>query len=207
MIGAMIKRGATGSVTVPKFQPKAGITKTAALDTLDDVLRSVEQTDQPGVGMADQGLMSQVMPQVMAQTADALDPALKAVTTSRKETAAEAVSLEQLAADAARGVQQVEVEPTPEISPEVESYLQKVEDHTEMAPKEIVIADGTQTSPVDHQYPSQPVVVLPITQEEEKEGAKKSPKFSIRWLVEWSRRLMKMFIGKIIYRPVEGSTA
>jgi hypothetical protein len=151
--------------------------------------------------------MSQVMPQVMTQTADSLDTTKTMSSATQKEKPAPAISLEQVATDAVGGVQTVEAIPTPEISPEVESYLQKVEDTAGMAPKEIVIADGTQTAPVAHQYPSQPVVVLPITKEQEEEGAKKNPKFSIRWLVEWSRRLMKIFFGKVIYRPVEGTVS
>jgi hypothetical protein len=46
------------------------------------------------------------------------------------------------------------------------------------------------------------VIVLPITPATEDAGERKNPKWSIRWLVEWSRKLMKAFSGKIIYREV-----
>ncbi|NCN45630.1 MAG: hypothetical protein COU63_03785 [Candidatus Pacebacteria bacterium CG10_big_fil_rev_8_21_14_0_10_36_11] len=144
------------------------------------------------------GLISQVMPQVIRDATDTLNP--KSVSSIGGKEATKNVSLEQIAIDAARGAQQVEVEPSPEIPPEVESYLQKVEQHQETAPQEIVIADGSQTQPNDHQYPSQPVVVLPITPEIEKQGAHKNPRFSIRWLVEWSHKVMKIFSGKVVYR-------
>lgn len=153
-----------------------------------------------------EGVFTQAMPQAVADAAQAVDLLQQAGATSRKE-AGESVSLDQIAADAARGVQVVETEPSPEISPEVESYLQKVEENKDMAPPEIVIADTTQALPANRQFPSQPVIVLPITPEAEQAGVKKGPQFSIRWLVEWSRRLMKAFAGKIIYRPIEGSTA
>lgn len=200
-----MKRGFTGmSPVVPTPAPTVESPPKETLDT-DDALSVLEKVIDE---VENEGVMSQVVPQVMAQTADALDPALAvpANPTSTRKEASESVSLDQVAVEAARGVQQVEVERKMEIPPEVESYLQQVEDHKDTAPKEVVIADGSQTTPTDHQYPAQPVVVLPITAEEEKSGAKKSPKFSIRWLVEWSQRLMKMFTGKVIYRSVPEST-
>jgi len=44
---------------------------------------------------------------------------------------------------------------------------------------------------------------LPITKKEDKEGRKKSPKYSFRWLVEWSHKIIKVFAGKVIYRQVK----
>lgn len=183
---------------------------TQALQTLERVINEVK-TAMPTkqTAPAIQGALSQVMPQVVTQTIDqATTPQpVSGPRAAQKETAVGAVSLDQVAVDAARGAQLAEIEPTPEISPEVESYLQKVEDRKDMAPPEIVIADGSQTAPATRQYPSQPVVVLPITEEQEQIGAKKSPKFSLRWLVEWSRKIMKMFAGKVIYRSVKESVA
>lgn len=212
-IGAMIKRGLNGDVpSSPPSQSDVAI-KTppppqqndpTALNTLERVLDEVEAAMPTDA--AAEGVVSQVVPQVVEQTAMAASQA-QPVSVSTSKEAAESVSLEQVAQDAARGAQQVELEPQPEIPPEVESYLQKVEDNQQTAPEEIVIADGSQTQPTDHQYPSEPVVVLPITAKEEQLGAKKSPKLSIRWLVEWSRRLMKVFAGRIIYRPIKESTA
>ena len=190
-IGALIKRGVTGAtsaglVNSDKKLPADNSTASAkTLNTLEETLNQVEALSPP-----------------TAEPPIKTNPSV----TSRKE-AVESVSLDQVALDAARGVQEAEAEPQPEISPEVESYLQKVEEQKDSAPQEIVIADGSQTTPTDHPYPAQPVVVLPITAEEEKVGVKKSPKFSVRWLVEWSRRLMKVFMGKIIYRPLEESQA
>ncbi|MBP9819758.1 hypothetical protein KBC79_03390 [Candidatus Woesebacteria bacterium] len=111
-------------------------------------------------------------------------------------------SIDQSIVDAGGGVQYVEQEPVPEIPVEVESFIQRVENHQQTAPQEIVIADGTQGNAQTH-YPSKPVVVLPITEEIEKEGESKSPRFSVRWLVEWSHKIIKMFAGKVIYRQVK----
>lgn len=97
--------------------------------------------------------------------------------------------------------QQVELEKTPELPVEVEGFLKKVDDLSNQKPPEIFIADGTQESAAVS-YPSRPVVVLPITEEAEKVGAHKNTTFSIRWLIEWSRKIMKLFAGKVIYRQV-----
>lgn len=97
------------------------------------------------------------------------------------------------------GVQSVEQEPTPEISPEVESFLKHAEQQPDQLPQEIVIADNQDVSSVAH-HPKQPVVVLPISAQDQAVGAKKDFKFSIRWLVEFSVKIMKKFSGQVIYR-------
>jgi len=99
----------------------------------------------------------------------------------------------------APSIQFVEGEKSPELSPEVESFIQQVQKE-ETAPKEIVIADAQDSMASDDQYVSERVVVLPITPEIQKKGKRKSVKFSIRWLVEWSQKIIKMFQGKVVYR-------
>lgn len=118
--------------------------------------------------------------------------------TSAKESLT-STPVEKPSAESATGLQMVEVEQAPEMPVEVEGFIQHVEDHQEQLPHEIVVADGS----LQLQSPAlslKPVVVLPITPEVEEVGAKKGPSWSIRWLVEWSRKLMKMFNGAIIYR-------
>jgi len=97
------------------------------------------------------------------------------------------------------GVQAVEQEKTPEIAPEVESFLKHAEQQPDQLPQEIVIADNQEVSSVAH-HPKQPVVVLPITAQDQADGKNKDYKFSIRWLVEWSVKIIKKFSGKVIYR-------
>lgn len=142
-----------------------------------------------------------VAPQAVAtainQSTDSLNPANP--TRSAKEKLASSASIDSAPIDAGGGVSLVEHEKMPEIPIEVESFLHRVEDHQNQAPQEIVIADGTaETSKAN--YPSTPVVVLPITQDEDKEGQKKSLKFSFRWLVEWSHKVIKLFAGKAIFK-------
>jgi len=122
------------------------------------------------------------------------------------ETVTAASTIEQSAAatlEANAGGQYIEVEPmAPEIPVEVEGYLQEVKDHQDQLPQEIVIADNQMQLMPSTAQPLRPVVVLPISPEEEVMGAKKNPSWSLRWLVEWSRKLMKTFTGKIIYRQL-----
>lgn len=116
-----------------------------------------------------------------------------------KEAVEISTSPDQASVDAGAAVQYVEHEKNPEIPVEVEGYLQKVEDFADENPPEIFIADGTEEQS-DTSYPSRPVVVLPISQKVEEEGSKKAPSFSVRWLVEWSHKIVKMFAGKVIYK-------
>ncbi len=153
-------------------------------------------TLSPGV---DGGVLPQALPMAVAQaTAPLLNPAAPGTNAKERPQAAAEQTADNTFTDAG-GVQTVEQERTPEIPPEVEAYMQKVQDHADQAPQEVVIADGTQESATTP-YPSRPVVVLPITPEVEKEGLKKGPLYSIRWLIEWSHKIIKMFAGKVIYR-------
>jgi hypothetical protein len=70
------------------------------------------------------------------------------------------------------GAQAVEVEKSAEIPPEVESFMESVEDHQFKAPQEVVVADATAQQPTGH-YASEPVIVLPTTSQKVQEGKKK----------------------------------
>lgn len=163
------------------------------LDVLDQVLTKVET----GALKDSAGVIAQAVPQATLDATNTLNPTQP--TTSLKESVA-AVSPDISSAEAGAGLQQVEYETSPELPVEVESYLQRVEDHQDQAPDEIVIADGTTQPSVAHPPIKKPVIILPITAEEEKTGQKKSLHWSVRWLVEWSKKIMKMFSGEVVYR-------
>lgn len=94
----------------------------------------------------------------------------------------------------------VETEPLKEMPLEVESFIEEVKDHQEQLPQEIVLADGDITlSPV--QYPAQPVVVIPMTEEMDKEAEKKGPEFSIRWLREYCHKVIRSFKNVVYKQP------
>lgn len=104
--------------------------------------------------------------------------------------------------EAGASLQYVEQEKNPEMPPEVEGFLQHVDSHVEQAPQEIVLSNVGDT-PLPTRVPKKSVIVLPITPEIEKLGGRKGPKYSVKWLVEWSRKIIKMFQGTVVYRPVQ----
>lgn len=142
--------------------------------------------------------MSAAVPLAVAQASDTLNPSVAMPVSTAKEAVERSAQPDMAKVDAGTGVQVVEYETTPEIPVEVESFLQRVEDNQDQLPQEIVIA-GNAAQLINQPPALKPVIVLPITPEIEAVGAKKNPQFSVRWLVEWSRRLMKMFSGKILY--------
>jgi len=91
----------------------------------------------------------------------------------------------------------VEREVTPEVPPEVE----KVE---AVAGAEISlpqpVTDDTGAVIVDTPTPQQVKITLPLSEEEIERGLGYKITFSIRWLGEWCRRLLKIVGGKFIYR-------
>lgn len=192
----------TNQVSQQQSQPiqEQTIAEDQQLETLSKVIDQVEAERDS----SEMGAVAQAVPQVVQNIPDPLNPPNPTpVGITKKETyvAGPGISAEASAATAEYpgGIQSVEQEKSPEISPEVESFLQQAKEQQNQLPQEIVVADNQDVSAVTH-HPKTPVVVLPITQEEQKEGKRKSTKMSIRWLVEWSIKLMKKFSGKIIYR-------
>ena len=167
------------------------------LNVLDQVLTKIEQSVLDSSVAASAGTIAQAIPQATLDVTNTLNPTQ--LTTSLKETVRN-VSPDISSVEAGAGLQQIEYEPSPELPVEVESYLQKVEEHRDQVLNEVVIADGTTAPSVAHPSIKKPVIVLPITAEEEKAGQKKPLYLSIRWLVEWSKKIMKMFAGEVIYK-------
>ena len=153
---------------------------------LDLALQAIDEASQQAVGVIAQPAINQL----------AQDQAPPVSARGGKERSG-ATSLEVVVDTGGLGA--VEHEPTPEIPPEVEEYVKRVEDHAETLSQPIVV-DGQQVGSVSSHHPTQPVVVLPITEDDEKKAKFKSPKHSIRWLVEWSHKIVKKFVGKVIYR-------
>lgn len=186
----------TASLTPPPANP---------LDSVAQAVPSViaQQTDtlNPGYVSPTPKEIWQTLPVVPdAVATDSIQPVENLAGPSTQEAVA------QPTVEAGAHAQYVEVEPpSPEIPVEVEGYLQEVKDHQEQLPQEIVIAADQVTLQPTQNQPLRPVVVLPITPEMETAGLKKNPSWSLRWLVTWSRKLMKMFAGKIIYRPEESA--
>ncbi|MBW7944711.1 hypothetical protein H3C70_04940 [Patescibacteria group bacterium] len=147
---------------------------------------------------------AQAVPMAVTSMTDTLNPPDVVGGGTAKETPLLSVTVEHPAVDQAGGVQYVETEKSHELPPEVEGFIKKVEDNVDQIPEEIVIADQ-QTGQSLPRVLAQPVVVLPITSKMEEEGKKKPPTYSIRWLIEWSWKMMKRFSGKVVYREEEAA--
>lgn len=183
--------------------PPRAVTSVQSTPTLPNQTPPQASSAQPQAPLDDDSsVVAQALPTAVTQVADYqdyvnLNP--PAATKTGKEQA-EATTPDQGAVEAGATIQYVEHEPQPEIPPEVDGYIKRVQDHATQVPQEIVLADENQTLPDQKALPSTPVVVLPITEETEQKAKFKSPKFSIRWLVEWSHKIIKKFVGKVVYR-------
>lgn len=198
-LGQMLQsrlQGTAQSTSSTQMAPSSNASQAQPQDTIQQNLGTFEEVLDEIQNSVPHGVV-----QAVDQATDTLNPQQQSIRTA-KEHVGLASSPDASVVDMGGGVQTVEHEKNPEIPVEVESFLQRVEDHHETAPTEVVIADGTSEVP-SNSYPSMPVIVLPITQDEDAQGAKKSTKFSFRWLVEFSHKIIKMFTGKVIYRQEE----
>ncbi len=157
---------------------KTDLSDEAKLLALDEAMDQAQSATPPtdDTGQVPTGFASRRTPEVVARTAPQTTEVLPA------------------------GL--AEVEKSGEIPPEVSEYLTRVEDHADTLPQEIVV-EGDNMSVQPSQAPVMPVIVLPISPDDEIKAKGKNHTFSIAWLVEWSHKIIKMFLGKVIYRPAE----
>ena len=159
------------------------LTEEDRLQLIESVLAEVSQT--PSV-------LDQVAPAAMLAS-DPLNPPGVTGSTSKKPESAGGQSVQEVG-----GAAQVEYEHSAELPVEVEGFLERVEDHADKLPQEIVVTDtGIQAAPQKH--PTQTVMVIPLTQEEAAEQPK-DVKLSFTWLFEWSHKMIKKFVGKVVYK-------
>jgi len=187
---------------VTSNQDQSQMTDDKKLDILDQVISEVETSsikNSPTVNQPmEPSVLDAVMPEATLQATDTLNP--QAAMTTAKEKV-EATQVIEAPADIG-GSAQVEQEKTPELPVEVEQYLSHVEDNADQLPQQIVVTGDDIAIEPSHR-PTTPVIVLPITPENEKEAQFKGPSWSIRWLVEWSHKIIKKFVGKVIYRRID----
>ena len=191
---SLVQRLLGGSGFTQVVQPPAVTTSSTSdqLARLENVLAEVKATAQSSS-------IAQVVPQVIAQATDTLN--VPTVTSARRPEQSSALTPD-VAPELTGHVQVVEQELSPELSPEVEGYLQAIENHADQKPQEIVLADGS--LPTQHSnIPVKKVIVLPISAEDTTLAAKKNPTWSIKWLVSWSERIIKMFRGAVVFRTSE----
>lgn len=190
--------GVAGRALDKKNVKSEQVSELERLDLLEKVLDDIDAKQATPLQISKDKSADQFANVDSFDQRNARDQDMSYVSAGRKEASEGGLGSSQ---EQAAAIQYVEEEKSPELPIEVEKYIKEVKTDQEKAPKEIVIAQAVDSMPDDDQYVSERVVVLPITPEIEKKGRRKSPKFSIRWLVEWSKKIMKIFEGKVIYRP------
>lgn len=200
----MSKTPPTSPSLPPDTVPEAGISDQAKRALFEDTIAVAEQLElTPEVAPENRptaGLDTSDLGQVAASLPQAVDELVSQQTPQQTATAGIKERMTQSSMETGATGGAVEYEPSSELPPEVESYITKVTDHTEQLPQEVVIA-GDAVHLTQPTYAAQPVVVLPVTQMVEEVGRKKNTTFSVRWLVEWSQKMIKLFAGKVVYRP------
>lgn len=93
-----------------------------------------------------------------------------------------------------------EAAPPKETGPEVKDWLTKLETGEEIKLPQPVIDDSGQVM-LDNVAPQQVTVTLPLTEEEMNRALHVKIIYSLRWLAEWTKRLIKIVGGKFLYKP------
>jgi len=93
-----------------------------------------------------------------------------------------------------------EVAPVKETGPEVKDWLTKLETGEEIKLPQPVTDDNGQVM-LDNATPQQVTVTLPLTEEEMNRALHVKIIYSLRWLAEWTKRLIKIVGGKFLYKP------
>lgn len=181
--------------------PSTPSTISAPLDVVSAVNEVAQDLEVPETVTEEAPAVTEELTQVLHQRVDTLNPPNAIGGGTAKEAPMLNISVERPAVDVVPGMQQVEVERAHEMPPEVEGFLKTVEDNHDQVPQEIVISNP-QTGQALPRVMAQPVIVLPLTPQMEDEGKKKPPNFSVRWLIEWSWKVMKVFSGKVVYRKM-----
>ena len=176
------------------------------LELLDQIISEVEAKKQASqvnssssiLSPQSSGVVAQAMPQAMDQAVQTQTAQVASVRSGVKESAQGLQVFESIPGA------QVEYENSAEIAPEVAEFVKEVEAHDQL-PQEIAISGDSISLSQPVKTARKAVVVLPITPEIEAVGIKKSPKHSVRWLVEFAQKIMKMFTGEVVYREVNNS--
>jgi hypothetical protein len=202
---------------LPDIVPDADQEKMALFEAILDEAENLPATapviDTVPNEPAPPSLIASVPPQALPQLAEdlwqqahAAQQSQGSAAVSKERAAGQSWTLDSAVQESGGMLSQVEAERAAEISPEVETYLQKVEDAQETPAEKIeALVPAVSTTPPAQQ--TQLVRVVPITPKVEATGKTKSTTFSVRWLVEFSHKIIKMFNGKVIYQqPIQSKT-
>ena len=87
-----------------------------------------------------------------------------------------------------------EIPTSPELEPEVEGYIEKVEKDPELMKK--LADDYVKTVGMQSANPQNPKVQIPLTDDQIKDGLHHKVWEAIRWLAEWCSRQLKILSTK-----------
>ncbi len=163
-------------------------------EVLDEIDGGVQQTES---AVTESTVLAQALPLAVSSYQDPLQVGIG----GKKESMGSAQTVNS--AELPGGIQYAEVEHAAELPPEVENYIEQVVDHAQTQPETVVVAEVAPQPAPSATAPQRVVKVLPLTKMQEEIGLKKNPKFSVRWLVEFSHKIAKMFFGGVIYRQSE----
>ena len=94
----------------------------------------------------------------------------------------------------------IDAEPNPEVAEDIQSYVEKVEKEQFLNQP---ITDNFGQPLVSPPSSQQPKIILPITQNQYMEGIKQKMTESIRWLVTWCGRMIKILGNRANFRNNE----
>ena len=93
----------------------------------------------------------------------------------------------------------VEIPTTPEVGPEMAGYMEKVEKEAELSGG--VTDNYVQQALMQSGNQQNKTVTLPLNQEQIEQGLHHKVWEGIRWMAEWCVRQIKLFHGKVIWKP------
>jgi len=85
----------------------------------------------------------------------------------------------------------------PELPPEVETHLEKIEKELHTIP---TVRDGWGKVLAQPPTPKKVKITLPITKQKYLAGFSQPVEDSIRWLVVWIKKLLGTFPGRVVFR-------
>ena len=96
---------------------------------------------------------------------------------------------------------------------EVDGYIEKIEKKTEVQPNQTGVTQVGSTTPppsvsdasgkmiMSSKSSAKPKIILPLDEEEIRQGLHHKMIDAIRWLAEWSVYIIKKYPGRVFYRP------
>jgi hypothetical protein len=190
-------------------QPKV-LSNKQALDLLEEAIGEVEEKNSLSVNTpartSRQKELDSKNQSILAEKQVTPESLAKAEQQQQIEAADQDSAIEQKSAEKAKNNESAEIAEIGQELTEIKEFDKEKADQESIKKQQATINNlATQA-----QAPSstvKPVVVLPITETQQKLAKKKNTHFSLRWLAEWADKIRKIFAGAVLYKEeVENST-